>query len=65
MQYNSYTTDQLVRIRIEERMAEAEHHRQLQLALESSKSERPFRSLSFRPFSWVRRLAIRLNRAGA
>ena len=65
MQYNCYTTDQLVRIRIEERMAEAEHHRLVQLALESSKSEQPFRSLSFRSFSWVRWLAIRLSRAGA
>jgi hypothetical protein len=65
MQYNSYTTDQLVKFRIEERMAEAEHHRLVQLALESSKSERPVRFISFQSFSWSRRLAIRFSRAGA
>jgi hypothetical protein len=65
MQHNFYTNEQLTKIRIDERMAEAAQYRLVKQAEESSTKEQPTRSIAFRPFVWFRRLALRISDTGA
>jgi hypothetical protein len=65
MSNNFYSNDLMVQIRIEERMAEAEAYRRATQIEQRNPSEQPVHRRAFHPFSWLRRLAVRLGGAGA
>ncbi|HEX9370965.1 MAG TPA: hypothetical protein VF897_08160 [Roseiflexaceae bacterium] len=58
-------TEIVVKERIEGRMREAAQHRMARIAAEETPSDRPVRTTVFRPFTWLRRIALRLSRATA
>lgn len=65
MSNNFYSNDLMVQIRIEERMAEAEAYRRATQVEQNNVSEQPAHRATFRPFSWIRRLVVRRDGAGA
>ncbi|MEO7908200.1 MAG: hypothetical protein ABIV47_00990 [Roseiflexaceae bacterium] len=60
---NFYSNDLLVKIRMDERMAEA--YRRATQVEQSNVNEQPTRRVVFRPFGWMRRLALRIGGVGA
>ena len=65
MNGNFYSNDLLVKIRMDERMAEAEAYRRATQVEQSSVSEQPARRPAFSSFGWIRRLVLRIGGAGA
>jgi hypothetical protein len=65
MNNNFYSNDLMVKIRMDERMAEAEAYRRATQVEQSNMSEQPTQRAAFRPFGWVRRLVVRIGGAGA
>ena len=65
MNNNFYSNDLMVRIRMEERMAEAEAYRRATQVEQNNTSEQPARRSAFHPFGWIRRFVVRLGGAGA
>ena len=64
MNGNFYSNDLLVKIRMDERMAEAEAYRRATQVEQSNMSEQPARRTVFYPFGWIRRLVLRIGGAG-
>lgn len=65
MNNNFYSNDLMVKIRMDERMAEAEAYRRAMQVEQSNVSERPVHRTEFHPFGWIRRLVVRIGGAGA
>jgi len=65
MNGNFYSNDLLVKIRMDERMAEAEAYRRAMQVEQSKVSEQPAHRTTFQPFGWFRRLVLRLGGARA
>ena len=65
MNGNFYSNDLLVKIRIDERMAEAEAYRRATQVEQSSVSEQPTHRPVFHQFGWLRRLVLRFGGARA
>jgi hypothetical protein len=65
MNNNFYSNDLMVKIRMDERMAEAEAYRRATQVELSNMSEQPAQRVAFRPFGWIRRLVVRIGGAGA
>jgi hypothetical protein len=65
MNGNFYSNDLLVKIRMDERMAEAEAYRRATQVEQSAVSEQPARRTVFHPFGWIRRLVVRIGGASA
>jgi len=65
MSGNFYSNDLLVKIRMDERMAEAEAYRRATQVEQSNASEQPARRSLFHSFGWIRRLVLRIGGAGA
>jgi hypothetical protein len=65
MNGNSYSNDLLVKIRMGERMAEAEAYRRATQVEQSDKSEQLPHRIAVHPFGWLRRLVLRLGSAEA
>ena len=65
MNGNFYSNDLLVKIRMDERMAEAEAYRRATQVEQSNVSEQPARRTMFPAFGWIRRLVLRIGGAGA
>jgi hypothetical protein len=64
MNGNFYSNDMLVKIRTEERMAEAEAYRRA-VQVEQASTPRQSRRIRFHSFGWIRRLVVRASEAGA
>jgi len=64
MNGNFYSNDTLVKIRIEERMAEAEACRRA-AQVEQANLRKQSGRIAFHPISLLRRLVVRFNGAGA
>ena len=65
MNGNFYSNDLLVKIRMDERMAEAEAYRRATQVEQSNVSAQPARRTMFPAFGWIRRLVLRIGGAGA
>ena len=65
MNGNFYSNDLLVKIRMDERMAEAEAYRRATEVEQGDTPERPPHRMAFQPFGWIRRLVVRISGAGA
>ena len=65
MNGNFYSNDLMVKIRMDERMAEAEAYRRATQVEQGNVSEQPARRTVFHPFGWIRRLVLRIGGAGA
>jgi hypothetical protein len=65
MNGNFYSNDLLVKIRMDERMAEAEAYRRATQVEQSAMSEQPARRIVFLSFGWIRRLVVRFGGAEA
>lgn len=65
MSGNFYSNELLTKILQEERMAEANAYRLIKQAEQSNASEEPASKPVFRPFAWLRQLALRMGGAGA
>lgn len=65
MNGNFYSNEQLTNIRHAERIAEADAYRRAKQVEQSNTSEQVASKVAFRPFGWIRRLALRLGVAGA
>ena len=65
MNNNFYSNDLMVKIRMDERMAEAEAYRRATQVEQSNMSEPPIQRAAFHPFGWIRRLVVRIAGAGA
>ena len=65
MNGNFYSNDLLVKIRMDERMAEAEAYRRAAQIEQSAMSEQPARRTVFHSFGWIRRLVVRIGGAEA
>lgn len=64
MNGNFYSNDMLVKIRIDERMAEAEACRRA-MQVEQAGMPRQSRRLALHSFGWIRRLVVRFSGFGA
>jgi hypothetical protein len=65
MSNNFYSNEMMVKIRVEQRMAEAEAYRRATQVEQNIKNEHITSRAVFRPFGWLRRLIVRMNGAGA
>ena len=65
MNGNFYSNDLLVKIRMDERMTEAEVYRRAAQVEQSGVNKQPAHRIAFHPFGWVRRLMVRISGAGA
>ena len=65
MNNNFYSNDLMVKIRMDERMAEAEAYRRATQIELRNMSEQPAQRVAFRPFGWIRQLVVRIGGAGA
>jgi hypothetical protein len=65
MSNNFYSNDAMVKIRVEERMAEAAAYRRAIEVEQSNASKQPVDRIVFRPFGWIRQLVLRIGGAGA
>ena len=65
MNNNFYSNDLMVKIRMDERMAEAEAYRRATQVEQSNLGEQPPRRAASHPFGWIRRLVVRMGGAGA
>ena len=65
MNNNFYSNDLMAQIRMDERMAEAEAYRRATQVEQSNVDEQPAHRAVFQPFSWIRRLVVRIGGAGA
>jgi hypothetical protein len=65
MNGNFYSNDLMVKIRMDERMAEAEAYRRATQVEQSDVSEQLARRTAFRSFGWIQRLVLRIGGAGA
>ena len=65
MNGNFYSNEQLSNIRHAERIAEAEAYRLVKQAEQANASKHPSAPVTFRPFSWLRQLVVRLATARA
>ena len=64
MSNNFYSNDLMVRIRIEQRMTEAEAYRVAAQIEQSTITKQTTRHAAFRPVSWIRWLVVRVGGAG-
>jgi hypothetical protein len=65
MSNNFYSNDLMVKIRMDQRMAEAEAYRRVAQIEQSNVSEPSAERAAFHPFGWFRRLVVRIAGAGA
>jgi hypothetical protein len=65
MNNNFYSNDLMAQIRMDERMAEAESYRRATQVEQSNVGKQPAHRAAFQPFSWIRRLVLRIGGAGA
>jgi hypothetical protein len=65
MNNNFYGNDLMVKMRMDERMAEAEAYRRAAQVEQSNVSEQPADRAAFHPFGWIRRLVVRIGGVGA
>jgi hypothetical protein len=65
MSNNFYSNNLMVKIRMDERMAEAESYRRATQIEQTNLSERHSHQIASRPFGWLRRLVVRIGGVGA
>ena len=65
MNGNFYSNDLLVKIRMDERMAEAEAYRRAKQVEQSELREQPARRSAFHRLGWFRRFVLRIGSAQA
>lgn len=65
MSNNLYSNEMMVKIRVEQRMAEAEAYRRATQVEQNARNEHITYRIVVRPFGWLRRLVVRMGGAGA
>jgi hypothetical protein len=65
MSNNFYSNEMMVKIQVEQRMAEAEAYRRATQVEQNARNEYITYRIIVRPFGWLRRLVVRMGGAGA
>ena len=64
MSNNFYSNDLMVKIRVDDLMADAEAYRRAMQVEQGTVSDQTARHIAVRPFGWIRRLVLRIGAAG-